>query len=395
MPDIDITEINKLRANWNYPTSVRFGVGRIKELVGLCQELDIKRPLLVTDQGLKDLDFIQAILSNNAEQGLTTKLFSHVKPNPTGQNIDEGVAVYKQGKHDGVIAVGGGSALDAAKAIALMIDQDYPLWAFEDIGDNWRRVKPDGMAPLIAVPTTAGTGSEVGRASVILDESTSTKKIIFHPDMMPDVVLEDPELTRSLPAHITAATGIDAFVHNLEAYCTPAYHPMADGIALEGMRLIKQWLPQAFSHPTDLVARSHMLIASSMGATAFQKGLGGIHALAHPLGALFDKHHGLLNAVLMPYVLMENKSAIEAKLKHIAHYLELGDSSFNGFMDWILDFRQQLAIPNTLGAMDIDDKQAQRIGQLAVKDPSAGGNPIQFSAQQYSALFTRAVHGEI
>lgn len=395
MSNIDITDIDKLQANWNYPTSVRFGIGRIKELVSICLELAITRPLLVTDQGLKDLNFIQSILKNNAKQDLTTALFSHVKPNPTGQNVHDGVMAYRQGNHDGVIAVGGGSALDAGKAIALMIDQDYPLWAFEDVGDNWKRVKSEGIAPLIAVPTTAGTGSEVGRASVILDESSLTKKIIFHPKMMPDVVLEDPALTRSLPAHITAATGIDAFVHNLEAYCTPTYHPMADGIALEGMRLIKQWLPQAFSNPNDLVARSHMLIASSMGAAAFQKGLGGIHALAHPLGALFDKHHGLLNAILMPYVLMENKSAIEEKINHVARYLEMGDGTFNGFMDWVLAFRQQLAIPHTLEDIDIDDAQAQRVGQLAIKDPSAGGNPIQFSDQQYAALFARAVHGNL
>ena len=400
MPDkIDIIALDDLQANWNFPAPIRFGVGKISQLSEICQELKIKHPLLVTDQGLAEQSFIKDILQANEDAGVKTVMFSHVKPNPTGTNIEEGVEVYKKGKHDGVIVIGGGSALDAGKAIALMAGQDRPLWDFEDVGDNWTRINPSGMAPVIAIPTTAGTGSEVGRASVIVDESTSSKKIIFHPKMMPDVVIEDPVLTQGLPAHLTAATGIDAFVHNLEAYCTPAYHPMADGIALEGLRLIKEWLPVAFANGDDLVARSHMLIASSMGAAAFQKGLGGIHALAHPLGAVFDKHHGLLNAILMPYVLLRNKPAIEEKINHIARYLDLDDVSFNGFMDWVVKFRQGLNIPNDLGAigitLDIALAKKDLIGRLAVQDSCAGGNPIQFSEDQYSEIFQCAVNGTL
>lgn len=397
--NIDITVLEDLQANWNFPTPIRFGAGKISQLADICNELQIKHPLLVTDQGLAGQSFIKDILQANEAAGVKTALFSGVKPNPTGANIEQGVEVFKKGNHDGVIAIGGGSALDAGKAIALMINQNYSLWDFEDVGDNWTRINTRGMAPVIAIPTTAGTGSEVGRASVIVDEATSSKKIIFHPKMMPNVVIEDPVLTQGLPAHLTAATGIDAFVHNLEAYCTPGYHPMADGIALEGMRLIKTWLPMAFKNGDDLVARSHMLIASSMGAAAFQKGLGGIHALAHPLGAVFDKHHGLLNAILMPYVLIRNKPAIEQKIKYIARYLDLNDVSFNGFMDWVVKFRQDLNIPNDLAAIDItpDIALAKKdlIGRLAVQDSCAAGNPIQFSEDQYAEIFQCAAHGSL
>jgi alcohol dehydrogenase class IV len=390
----DIQNLDKLQANWNYPAPIRFGAGKISELADICKVLDINKPLLVTDAGLAEQQFVKDIIQANIDAGIKTIMFSQIKPNPTGTNIEEGVEAYKKGKHDGVIALGGGSGLDAGKAIALMVDQKYSLWDLEDVGDNWKRINPEGIAPVIAIPTTAGTGSEVGRSSVIVDESTSSKKIIFHPNMMPDVVIEDPVLTQGLPAHITAATGVDAFVHNLEAYCSTAYHPMADGIALEGMRLIKEWLPVAFENSNDLVARSHMLIASSMGATAFQKGLGGVHALAHPLGAVFDKHHGLLNAILLPYVLVRNKSAIEEKIIHIARYLDLEDVSFDGFMNWIIKFREDLKIPNDLGALDITLEKKELIGWLAVQDSCASGNPIQFSEDQYSEIFECAVNGD-
>ncbi len=392
---IDITRLNDLQANWNFPTSIHFGVGKISQLADICKTLKVNNPLLVTDTGLVQQTFVKDIVQANEQAGIKTAIFSSVKPNPTGSNIEDGVAAYKKGQHDGVIAIGGGSGLDAGKAIALMVNQNYSLWDFEDVGDNWKRINPDGMAPVIAIPTTAGTGSEVGRASVIVDETTASKKIIFHPRMMPDVVIADPVLTQGLPAHITAATGIDAFVHSLEAFCTPAYHPMADGIALEGMRLIKQWLPVAFENGENLVARSHMLIASSMGATAFQKGLGGIHALAHPLGAVFDKHHGLLNAILVPYVLLKNKQAIEEKIIHIARYLDLDDVSFNGFMHWIIKFRQDLGIPDDLAAIDISLAKKTLIGSMAVQDSCAGGNPIQFSEEQYSEIFQSAVNGDL
>ncbi len=395
----DITELQDLQANFNYPTSIRFGVGKISQLAVTCQALQINHPLFVTDQGLVEQAFIKEILQALEHASIKVAVFSDVKPNPTATNVNQGVAVYKKGNHDGVIVIGGGSALDAGKAIALMVNQKYALWDFEDVGDNWKRVNPDGMAMVIAIPTTAGTGSEVGRASVIVDENTASKKIIFHPNMMPAVVIADPALTAGLPAHLTAATGLDAFVHNLEAYCGTAYHPMADGIALEGLRLIKEWLPVAFNNGNDLVARSHMLIASAMGATAFQKGLGAIHALAHPLGALFDKHHGLLNAILMPYVLIRNKPAIEQKITYIARCLELDDVSFPGFMEWLLKLRQDLNIPNDLSAIGITANIAlvkkELVAHMAVQDASAAGNPIQFSEQQYAEIFQNAVIGSL
>ena len=396
---IDITELKDLQANFNYPTAIRFGVGKISQLATACQELQINHPLFVTDQNLVRQSFFKEILQSHEQAGVKAAVFSDVKPNPTGTNVKQGVVVYKKGKHDGVVVIGGGSALDAGKAIALMVNQKHALWDFEDVGDNWKRVNPGGMAPVIAIPTTAGTGSEVGRASVIVDEQTATKKIIFHPNMMPALVIADPALTVGLPAHLTAATGLDAFVHNLEAYCSNAYHPMADGIALEGLRLIKEWLPIVFKNGNDLVARSHMLMASAMGATAFQKGLGAIHALAHPLGAVFDKHHGLLNAILMPYVLVKNKPVIEQKINYIARILELDDVSFAGFMDWLLKFRQDLNIPNDLNEIGITPEimQAKKalIGRMAVQDACAAGNPIPYSEAQYSEIFQSAVQGSL
>ena len=393
--NFDQKELDKLRGNWNYPTSVRFGVGRCRELPEICRDLNMHKPLLVTDTGLVKQSFLADIIKLNQAAGVPTVVFSDVKSNPSGANVEAGVNVYRQGRHDGVIALGGGSALDAGKAIALMVGQNRPLWDFEDVGDNWRRVETAAIATTIAIPTTAGTGSEVGRASVIVDESCHQKKIIFHPSMLPAVVIADAALMQGLPAAITAATGMDAFVHNLEAYCALGYHPMADGIALEGMRLIKEWLPIAFTRGDDLVARSHMLVASSMGATAFQKGLGAVHALAHPLGALFDKHHGLLNAILLPYVLVQNKPEIEANLLHVARCLDLSDPSFTGFMNWILEFRALLNIPADLKAIGIGVEKSALIGQMAAQDPSASGNPIAFTPERYADIFVNAVNGDL
>lgn len=385
----DLTQLADLNGNWHYPTNIRFGAGRVSELAAICQQLKLKKPLLVTDKGLAELPFVQTLL----QQAPFPKLFCDVKPNPTGSNIDAGVACYHQGGHDSIIAMGGGSGLDAGKAIALMVGQTRPLWDFEDVGDNWQRVDPQGVAPVIAIPTTSGTGSEVGRASVIVDEQQRNKKIIFHPTMLPQTVIADPALTAGLPPHITAATGLDAFVHSLEAYCAPGYHPMAEGIALEGMRLVKDWLPKAVNDGNDLVARSHMMIASSMGATAFQKGLGGVHALAHPLGAVFDAHHGLLNAILLPYVLLRNRPAIEGKIAEISHHLHLKNPTFDGFMLWLADFKQQLKVPTSLSEIGIGTEQQVFIGEQAVLDPSAGGNPIELNAEDYAAIFVNAVNG--
>jgi alcohol dehydrogenase class IV len=382
-------------ANWNYPTNVKVGAGRIKELAGLCKSMGMQSPLLITDPGLAALPMLNAVVDDLNQSGLNCGLFSGIKANPTGENVDDGTAYYREHNHDGVIAFGGGSALDAAKAVALMVGQDRPVWDFEDVGDNWLRVNVDGMAPLIAVPTTAGTGSEVGRASVITDAGKHIKKIIFHPNMLPAEVLLDPELTVGLPASITAATGMDALSHNLEALCSPFYHPMAEGIAVEGIRLVQKFLPRAVSDGTDIEARTQMLVCSSMGATAFQKGLGGMHALAHPLGALYDAHHGTLNAILMPYVLKANQAAIEQRIDRLTQYMGLDLTGFNGFMAWVLQLREQVGIPHTLSEIGIDAAQAETVGKMAVEDPSAGGNPIEFTAQQYQQIFENAVNGEL
>ena len=384
-----------LTANWNYPTSIRAGAGRIAELPELCRSMGMQKPLLITDPGLAALPMVDQTLDRLEAAGLGRSLFSDIKANPTGENVDAGVEACRVGRHDGIIAFGGGSALDAAKAVALMVGQDRPLWDFEDVGDNWTRVRPEGMLPVIAVPTTAGTGSEVGRASVITDSTEHRKKIIFHPRMLPAEVLLDPELTVGLPAPITAATGMDALSHNLEALCSPFWHPMAEGIAVEGIRLVHDYLPRAFANGNDLEARMQMLVASSMGATAFQKGLGGMHALAHPLGALYDAHHGLLNAILMPYVLQANREAIEERLARAADYLRLENGGFDDFLQWVLELRSGLEIPHGLADIGIDDREAERIGEMAVADPSAGGNPIPFDAEAYSRIFRDAVHGRL
>lgn len=381
--------------NWNYPTSVRFGAGRISDLASACKSLGIARPLLVTDPGIARLPMIEAAMGALKAAGLSAGLFSDVKPNPVGANVTAGVIAYKAGNHDGVIAWGGGSGLDAAKAIAFMSGQTRPLWDFEDIGDWYTRADPAGIAPIIAVPTTAGTGSEVGRASVILDEETHTKKIIFHPKFMPSIVILDPELTIGLPKFITAATGIDALSHCLEAFCAPGFHPMADGVALEGMRLIKDYLPRAVSNGSDIDARGNMLVAASMGATAFQKGLGGMHALAHPIGALYDTHHGATNGVLMPYVLAFNKRAIEERIGRLAGYLDLPAHSFSGFMDWVLALREEIRIPHDLNGLKPGIDRLDDIAHMAEKDPSAGGNPILFDAAAARTVLDQAQRGAL
>ena len=382
-----------LSANWNYPTAIRFGAGRIKELPQLCAELHMKKPLLVTDSGLAKLPVLDEVKALLQAAYPDYGLFDSVRPNPGGSDVNRGVELYRSGGHDGVVSIGGGSALDVGKAIALMAGQERPLWDFEDVGDNWTRVNTAGVAPSIAIPTTSGTGSEVGRASLIIDEEAHRKVIIFHPLMLPKIVLADPALTVGLPRHLTAATGIDAFVHNLEAYCSPFYHPMAQGVALEGMKLVHDNLPQACADGTDIVARSNMLAASIMGATAFQKGLGGVHALSHPIGAVFDTHHGLANAIMLPYVLVRNREAIEARLSDAARYIGLQDASFTGFLDWILRLRADLNIPHSLSDIGIDDSRAADIGAAAKLDPSDGGNPINLTPADYTAIFIAAVKG--
>ena len=382
-------------SNWNYPTSIRFGAGRISELPELCKGLNMLRPLLVTDRGLASAPITLAALDSLTKAGLAAALFSDLKPNPVEENLQAGLAAYHAGKHDGVVAFGGGSGLDMGKLIAFMSGQQRPVWDFEDIGDWWTRADPKGIAPVIAVPTTAGTGSEVGRAGILTDERTHTKRIIFHPQMLPKIVISDPQLTVGMPAWVTAGTGMDAFSHCLEAYCAPGFHPMADGIAVEGMRLVAGALVRAVRQPDDLDARADMLVAASMGATAFQKGLGGMHALAHPIGALYDTHHGMTNATLMPYVLKFNRAHIEERITRLAAYLQLANPGFDSFLELVMQLRSDTGVPHSLAELGVDEQQTALIAEMAIVDPSAGGNPRVLTAADAAQLFTDAVRGEL
>jgi len=380
--------------NINYPTAIKYGAGRIKELAEFCKANDIRRPLVVTDKGLAAMPMVADIMADLKKAGLKAALFADVRPNPVEENILAGCRVFKDGKHDGVVAIGGGSGLDVGKLIALMHSQKISVFDLEDIGDWWTRADASVISPIIAVPTTAGTGSEVGRAGVVTHPRTHEKKIIFHPALMPKVALLDPELTVGLPPKLTAATGMDALAHNLEAYCAPFYHPWSAGVALEGMRLVKDNLVKAVKKPKDLDARGNMLVASAMGATAFQRGLGGIHALAHPFGGLYDAHHGLLNGIIMPYVLKANRRKIEKDIERAAAYLGI-KGGFNGFLKWVLALRKEIGIPNALKDIGIDTKRLDEVAAMAVKDPSAGGNPIQFTEKQYKALAKKCVIGDL
>ncbi|MBC8338521.1 MAG: iron-containing alcohol dehydrogenase [Rhodospirillales bacterium] len=384
-----------LSGNWNYPTSVRFGVGRIKELAKCCRNLGMARPLLVTDPGLAKRDIVLDAVAANMTGDMPTGLFSDIKPNPVGQNISDGLRVFHEGGHDGVIAFGGGSAMDAGKTIAFMAGQKRPIWDFEDVGDNWKRAETDAIAPIVAVPTTSGTGSEVGRATVVIDEGTETKKILFHPRMLPELVVCDPQLATGLPAHLTAATGMDALAHCLEAFCVDGYHPMADGIALEGLRLIHAWLPAAVKDGQNLEARAHMMAAAAMGATAFQKGLGAIHSLSHPVGAVFDTHHGLANAVFAPYVMVFNRHAIEDKMELLARYIGLEDPSFEAVLNWILDLRDEFDIPKTAAELGIAEDRLDDISRMAAKDPTAPTNPVPAGETEMRMILDSAMEGRL
>ncbi len=383
-----------LRGNWSYPTTVRFGAGRIAELPDACAALGIARPLLITDPGLAGHAIGERVLAI-ARAGLPVALFADVRPNPTGADVAAGVEALRKGGHDGVIALGGGSALDAAKAIAFMAAQERPIWDFEDRGDNWRRGRTASLPPVVAVPTTAGTGSEVGRAAVITREDTHEKCIVFHPRMLPGQVIADPELTLGLPANLTAWTGIDALSHSLEALCAPGFAPMADGIATEAIRLIHRWLPVAVEDGRNLVARSYMLAAASMGAVAFQKGLGAMHALAHPIGGLLDRHHGLTIAIVMPYVLVANRPAIEQQVGQLARVLGLAQADFDGLLGWIMELRRDLEIPDDLSALGVTPEHVPILAPRAAADPSAGGNPLPLDEPGYAALYRQALSGRI
>ena len=382
--------------NWNYPTTMWVGENRIKDLGFACNKLNINKPLLVTDNGLAKSKIIEDAAALLKKENLAVEVFSNVIGNPTGSNVEEGVEFYKKNKCDGVIAFGGGSGLDVGKAIAFMSGQTLSIWEFEDIGDNWSKANSDTIAPIVAVPTTAGTGSETGRASVILNEKTGEKKIIFHPKFLPSIVILDPVLTLDLPPKITAATGMDALAHCLEAYCAPGFHPMADGIALEGMRLINQWLLKAVKNGKDLEARMNMLTAASMGSTAFQKGLGAIHSLSHPVNALNNVHHGLSNAIFMPYVLTFNRKEIEQRIIKLCEYLDLKDISFDGFLNWVLGLRKELNIPHKLSeVIDEKDFDIERLSKMALADPSTGGNPKKLTVDDMKTMYQHSMQGKL
>jgi alcohol dehydrogenase class IV len=376
----------RLTGNWSYPTAIRFGAGRISELADACGAAGMSKPLLVTDRGLANLPITQNALALLEQAGLGGAMFSEVDPNPNENNLEAGLKAYSDGGHDGVIAFGGGSGLDLGKIVAFMCGQTRPVWDFEDIGDWWTRADADKIAPIIAVPTTAGTGSEVGRAGVVSNSVTHEKKIIFHPKIMPTIVICDPELTVGMPSMITAGTGMDAFAHCLEAYCSPHYHPMSQGIAVEGMRLVKEYLPRAFADGNDIEARAHMMSAAAMGATAFSKGLGAIHALSHPIGAFYNSHHGTTNAVVMAPVLKFNRAAIETRIEALAAYLGI-DGGFDGFYDYVVELNASLGIPANLTELGVTDPDMDWLVASALKDPSVGGNPVEMTEANTRALF--------
>lgn len=375
-----------LTANWNYPTPIRFGAGRICEIADACKSVGITKPLLVTDKGLAAMDITSRTLDLMETSGLGRGMFSDVDPNPDDTNVADGLKVYREGGYDGVIAFGGGSGLDLAKVIAFMAGQTRPLWDFEDVGDWWKRADPDAIAPIVAVPTTAGTGSEVGRASLITNSAIHEKKIIFHPNMLPGVVICDPELTIGMPKFITAGTGLDAFAHCVEAFSSPHYHPMSQGIALEGMRLVKEYLPRAYRDGTDIEARAHMMSAAAMGSTAFQKGLGAIHALSHPIGAVHHTHHGTTNAVCMPAVLQFNRPKIECRFEQAAAYLGIS-GGFDGFCAYVDELNASMGIPKTLTELGVKNADMAVLTVSALNDPSTGGNPVKMTPENTRALF--------
>lgn len=384
-----------LIANWGLPNRMLIGPGRLQELPLLCNELGFKAPLLVTDCGLANLPMVTGTLKALTDACLDAELFADVEGNPTGRMVEAGVTAYRAGGHDSVVALGGGSGLDVGKAIAFMAGQTRPIWDFEDIGDYWKRADPEGIAPVIAIPTTAGTGSEVGRAAVISNEAELRKVIVFHPRMLPVSVILDPELTTGLPAPVTAATGLDAFIHCFEAYCAPGFHPICDGIALEGMRLVARALPVAYQDGHNLKARTEMLAAASMGAIAFQKGLGGVHAISHAVGAMYRTHHGLTNAIVLPYVMVHNRDHIEDRMKPIAQVVGLAETNFEAVLQWVLAFRRDLGIPHTLAELDVPLDQAKEVGRLAAEDPSAAGNPRSVDANDLETIFRNAVQGKL
>lgn len=391
----DKTRDPALISNWAYPTDMKVGPGRLEELPEICREKGFQKPLLVTDPGVREQPMVGDMLANLEREGIPTGIFSEIQGDPDWSNVEAGIQAFREGGHDSIIACGGGSSLDAAKAIALMVGQTRPIWDFEDIGDYWKRADADVIIPTIAIPTTAGTGSEVGRASVITNRELGRKVIVFHPLMLPKVAILDPEITVGLPAWMTAATGLDAFTHCFEAWCAPGFHPMADGIALQGLSLVADALPRAYADGHDIEARTHMLAAASMGSAAFQKGLGAVHAVSHPVGVFHHTHHGLTNAIVLPYAMRHNQAAIADRMGPVAYALGLKESTFDAVFEWVLDFRKKLDIPHTFADIDVGTEHARDIGRLGEIDPSAASNPIPVTAADLTQIFENAVAGRL
>ena len=384
-----------ISANWSFPTSVRFGAGRVSELPRICQNLGFTRPLLITDPGLAKLPLVKNVVESLEEEGIQTGLFHEIQPNPVEQNVADGISMFQSGKHDSIVAIGGGSALDAGKAIALMVGQTLPIREFDDVGDNWRKANSFAIQPVIAIPTTSGTGSEVGRAAVITDEGESRKIIAFHPELMPKLAILDPELAVGLPPHLTAATGFDALAHCFEAYCAVGYHPVADGVALEGLRIIRRWLPCAVEDGSDLEARSQMMAAAAMGAIAFQKGLGAIHSLSHPVGVTYGTHHGLTNGVFFPYVMAFNRSAIDERAAIVARHIGISSPSFEALLDWIVELREELGVPHTISELGVAPGALDDLAERASMDPTVSGNPRPLDVRDFRSILESACEGAI
>ena len=375
--------------NWNYPTTIWFGENRHKDIQEACSSINIQNPLIVTDPGLLNTDLIEKLNKSLKSQ---TKIYSDVQGNPTGSNVTNGVKVLLEGNHDGVIAIGGGSAMDVGKGIAFLAHQTKPLWDFEDIGDLWMKADSKSILPIIALPTTAGTGSEVGRAAVFLNEETKKKKIIFHPKMLPQIAILDPILSLGLPKNVTAGSGMDALAHCIEAFSSPFYHPMAEGTAVEGIRLVKENLLEVYNDGGNVIARANMLVASMMGAAAFQKGLGAIHSVTHPVNSLYNSHHGTTNGTVMPFVLEYNRSAIESKFERLGRYINIS-GGLDGIIDWVNNLKKEMNIPHCLQDMGVQLGDEEKLSKLAFEDPSTGGNPLPMTVDKFKELLKICILG--
>ena len=372
---------------FSFPTTIHFGPGARRLVAEHLKQQGVKRPLIVTDKGLAALPILKEF--GNLLTGLSVSIFPGVYGNPTKRQVDEGVKAFKSHNADAVIGFGGGAALDVAKAVALMAVHEGDVLEYAWDHPNVRPVT-NALPHFIALPTTSGTGSEVGRSSVISHDETHVKKIIFNPVLLAKAVFADPELTIDLPAGVTAATGMDALTHNVESYLSPAYHPLCDGIALEGARIAAHALETAVTMPKDIAARSDMMMASLMGAIAFQKDLGAVHSCAHALGTVVDMHHGLANGIMIDHVMRFNIDAAERKMAELARVCGAGNTA-ESFVDWLVELKARIGIPAKLGGKGVTAAHVPRLVEVAVKDTCHQTNPKPVSAADFERLFTQAL----